>query len=382
MTISARLELSHSYSFDAPIRAVFRLTLVPEKLISARGFHYVVVIDISGSMTGEKLDLARRGAEEYVRKIPNGNYLSFLTFSDNVRVLKEFSASISLSDCLPMITAGGETKLYSALRTVFELAERREIPGWIVLLTDGEPTDVTQPTAYKALRIPKGFEMIEFGIGSTYMEDLLKALAESSGGKLFHITDPAQLPTSMESNAVNEVAAKNLTVEYTGQSPLRLLNYPGPPTNINAVANSVKIWGDVMIPTKFSGQVLGLKISYEDTTDGTVKRLDLLASVDCALDKEKFIGGVRPSLVSEYSYYQSLQKYYEDLASGNIRRAERTMKLLTASAEQTRRGDLVDVTRRLSENLEQTRKLGGSIEMTRNLSKEAASEVTRKSKGS
>jgi len=50
-------------------------------------------------------------------------------------------------------------------------------------------TDVTKPEQYSKLKMPTGFQMIEFGIGADYNQSILKALADASGGTLHNITD-------------------------------------------------------------------------------------------------------------------------------------------------------------------------------------------------
>src|SRR5256885_5727912 len=54
MTLSARTELSHAYSFDSKIDAIFKITLVAEKRTEAKGFHHIIVLDTSKSMDGQK----------------------------------------------------------------------------------------------------------------------------------------------------------------------------------------------------------------------------------------------------------------------------------------------------------------------------------------
>jgi len=63
VTLSARTELSHSYSFDSKIDAIFKITLVAEKRTEAKGFHHIIVLDTSKSMDGQKIELAKNGAQ-------------------------------------------------------------------------------------------------------------------------------------------------------------------------------------------------------------------------------------------------------------------------------------------------------------------------------
>jgi len=378
MTISVRTELSHSFSFDSRVDAVFKVTLVAERRSEAKGFHHILLIDTSRSMAGEKIELAKKGAQEYANRIPPGNTLSVVLFSNTVETFPQ----ANFSDVLPKIKATGLTALYSALQSAFEMAKKSQRPGWIVLLTDGEPTDVTNPEQYSKLKMPTGFQMIEFGVGTDYNQSILKALADASGGTLHNITDAQkfELPSLMQQSAVNEVAARSINVDF-GTPNVRILNYKGPPVTINAVETIAKIWGQVQVPAGFNGRLLNIQISYEDAVDGKKKTVNAPVEVRVADSDERFQEGINNNLVSEFQYYQGLEEYYGHLARGELKEATRTMNQLSTSAEQTRRTDLIEATKRLSEKQEETLRLGGSAESTNKLLKEVASETTKRTRG-
>src|SRR5438093_789397 len=110
MTISVRTELSHRYSYDSRLDAVFKVTLVAEKRTQAKGFHHIIVIDTSKSMAGEKIELAKKGAQEYAKNIPAGNKLSVILFSSTVQPFPE----ARMGEILPQINATRTTERYSA----------------------------------------------------------------------------------------------------------------------------------------------------------------------------------------------------------------------------------------------------------------------------
>src|SRR6266567_4273127 len=344
MTLSARTELSHTYSYDSKIDAIFKLTLVAERRTEAKGFHHIIVLDTSKSMDGQKIELAKNGAQEYVKSIPSGNMVSVVLFSSTVQAYPE----TKFSEVLPKIRASGLTALYAALQSAFEIAQKSRLPGWIVLLTDGEPTDVTKPEQYSKLKMPTGFQMIEFGIGADYNQSILKALADASGGMLHNITDAQKLklPSLMQESAVNEVGARNINVDF-GNPDVKILNYKGPPVSIN----------------------------------DKKKTINARVEVRLAKNDEQFSEGINNNLTSEFAYYQGLEEYYQHLAAGQLKEATKTMNQLSANAEQTRRTDLIEATKRLSDQHEQTLKLGGSTESTNRLLKEAASETTKRTRG-
>ncbi len=378
MTISVRAELSHRYSYDSRIDAVFKITLVAEKRTEAKGFHHILIIDGSKSMAGEKIELAKKGAEEYAKRIPSGNKLSVVLFASTVQAFPE----TRLSDVLPQVKATGTTVLFSALQSAFEIANKSKLPGWIVLLTDGEPTDVKEPGKYSQLKMPTGFQMIEFGIGADYNQSILKALADGSGGTLYNITDAQKitLPEIMQKSAVNEVGARSITVEF-GNKDVKVLNYQGPPVSINAIETTAKIWGKVSVPAGFDGRVLNVQVSYNDTVDSSKKTVSASVDVKPADNDEQFESGIDNNLVSEFQYYQGLEEYYNHLARGELKEATRTMNMLSANAEQTRRTDLIEATKRLAEKQEETLRLGGTSESTNKLLKEVASETTKRTRG-
>jgi len=159
------------------------------------------------------------------------------------------------------------------------MAAKSGASGWILLLTDGHPTDVTKPEPYSALKTPQGFKMIEFGIGEDYREDILKALADASGGVLYHVTDADKLPVVMQENAVSQVAGRNITVDFE-PSDVRILNYPGPPVKINALENIAKIWGQVTMPEGFKGQLLNVKSPTATRSTGPSKPSTHLQTFD------------------------------------------------------------------------------------------------------
>src|SRR2546430_14612446 len=110
MTISIRTELSHNYSFDSSIDCIFKLTLVAESRAEAKGFHHIIVIDASTSMAGQKIELAKRGAEEDAKQIPSGNRGSIVTFSDTVHTYPQND----LSKVFPTIKTTEPTTPYYA----------------------------------------------------------------------------------------------------------------------------------------------------------------------------------------------------------------------------------------------------------------------------
>ncbi|MEM3914696.1 MAG: VWA domain-containing protein, partial [Metallosphaera sp.] len=128
MTLSMKVEYSHKYSFSSEIKMVFKILLVPERTSTATGFHYIVLLDTSGSMEGLKIESAKKGAIELLKRIPQGNKVSFITFSSRVNVVREFVDPEDLTNEIVNLNAGGQTALFTALLTAFNLHNKHGVP--------------------------------------------------------------------------------------------------------------------------------------------------------------------------------------------------------------------------------------------------------------
>ncbi len=368
---------SHKYSFQYPAKYVFKIVLVPEKVTTARGFHYVLMVDTSGSMEGFKIELAKKGALELLNRIPEGNKVSVLSFGERVNLLAEAVNPADASQAIQDLTAEGSTPFYSALLTAISLTKKYEMPSYLILLTDGNPTDVTILDVYKGLEFPSNVKVIAYGIGDDYNEVLLRLLADKTGGIFEHVSDVNEIVNLLPKAAVTKVGAQDVTVDIKSEGQVKLLNFEGPPVRLNAVESAVTIWGELTLPSNYSGDILRVAVTYLDPATQTQQTMSQVLSVQVVSTMEQYNAGIDKDLVAEYNYYVLLDKYGKDLSAANLGEATKTLNQLTQLAQQTRRLDMMEQTKRLQNSLEQTRRLG-SVEATKRLAKEVQSEVTKK----
>jgi len=377
MTISVKVFGSHKYSFQYPAKYVFKIVLVPERVTTARGFHYVLLVDTSGSMEGFKIELAKKGALELLDRIPEGNKVSVLSFGERVNLLAEAVNPTDASRAIQDLTAEGSTPFYSALLRVISLIKKYEMPSYLILLTDGNPTDVTVLDNYKGLEFPSNVKVIAYGIGDDYNEVLLRLLTDKTGGIFEHVSDVNEIVKLLPKAAVTKVGAQDVTVDIKSEGQVKLLNFEGPPVRLNAVESAVTIWGELTLPSNYSGNILHVTVTYFDPANQTQQTMSQALSVQVASTMEQYNSGIDKDLVAEYNYYVLLDKYGKDLSATNLGEATKTLNQLTQLAQQTRRLDMMEQTKRLQNSLEQTRRLG-SVEATKRLAKEVQSEVTKK----
>ncbi len=274
MTVVVDLQQSHKYTFLSPVNLAFKLTVLPAGGGVAKDLHYVILVDSSGSMRGKKIRVARQGARMLIERIPEGNYVTLIAFGvgkGEVKVLAEGARIPEERDRLlravEKLRAEDGTPLYHALLSAERIARSVDRPGFIVPLSDGIPTDVTDLEAYQKLDIPEGYKMVLVGIGTDYNHELFALLADITGGDFYHVSEKEvdKLPEVMKSFAVEEAAARYVEVELASPvGEVRVLNYQSPKISIPALDGPLVVMGEVQVPKLYKGKVLEARVSYMD----------------------------------------------------------------------------------------------------------------------
>ena len=160
----------------------------------------VLVVDVSGSMQGEKIQQAKQAARFVVSQLNQGDRFNLITFSTGTRLwqreLQEVDAE-SLSDAerwIGRIAATGSTDINRALlEAMAQFDEDRTRPGYILFLTDGQPTmgetDPEQIIENAADNQPdeRSLRIFTFGVGFDVNTDLLSALSRDMGGRATYV---------------------------------------------------------------------------------------------------------------------------------------------------------------------------------------------------
>lgn len=116
----------------------------------------VLLLDNSGSMSGEKINDLNEGLRAFKDEIEQDDLASkrvdiaIITFNDDVQVIHDFSSIEDFDP--PTLSAGGYTSMGNAIIMAAEMIEKRKLDykqkgidyyrPWIFMITDGEPTDM------------------------------------------------------------------------------------------------------------------------------------------------------------------------------------------------------------------------------------------------
>lgn len=114
---------------------------VPQRVTAAGAVEAVqlgVVLDISGSMTGERLEIARTATADLLYRLARGDRFAIVAFGDQVARLTTPGVSVfDASMALAQMRAGGGTALLDGLYAGILHADQGPGPKLLVLMTDG-----------------------------------------------------------------------------------------------------------------------------------------------------------------------------------------------------------------------------------------------------
>ena len=154
-----------------------------------------LVIDRSGSMEGRPLIEARRCAEYVVGKLRPTDAVSLVQFDNRVQRLWP---AVPLGDGAPLRTAiaaihsGGNTNLHGGWREGAETLTDVAGTGLkrVILLSDGQAneglTDAAAIAAQCADWATRGVTTSTYGLGNSFNEELMVAMARAGGGNHYY----------------------------------------------------------------------------------------------------------------------------------------------------------------------------------------------------
>ncbi len=172
----------------------------------------VAVLDVSGSMSGEKLDQARAALVQLLGGLRSGDRFRVISFGSGVRRYATGwtpagSDSVrAAQDWVRRLDTDGGTNIAGALAEAFAEPPRESALGVIVFLTDGLPTVGETDPEHIAEQAERGrgpFRVFAFGIGYDVNTYLLDRLTERARG----VTEYIQPGGDIE-QAVGALAAK------------------------------------------------------------------------------------------------------------------------------------------------------------------------------
>lgn len=185
------------------------VTLLPRSLKDLPDLAVLILVDVSGSMFGDKLSLAKVTGLELLRSLKPSDVVGMMLFSDERRWVYPFqpNANIKAAPVLEPLTAGGGTDLHPALTDgLARLAEQSIKAKHAVLITDG----VTKPADFQALADRarrQGISISTMGVGDDANRPLLERLALQTDGRYYRVGSLDAIPGLLFEDRMSEARA-------------------------------------------------------------------------------------------------------------------------------------------------------------------------------
>ncbi|MBN1417505.1 MAG: VWA domain-containing protein [Planctomycetes bacterium] len=154
----------------------------------------VLVVDVSGSMAGEKLSQAKEAVKTVLEDLNAEDRFHVIAYNDAIDPLCEGLVDATRKavdeavDRVDRLQARGGTAIYDALQEAMKAFEKKSRrPGYILFLTDGQPTigNTDEGEILSATRTanPGGVRLFAFGVGYDVNVRLLDKLVDENRGK-------------------------------------------------------------------------------------------------------------------------------------------------------------------------------------------------------
>lgn len=272
-----------------------------------------LVLDKSGSMSGDKIDKARKAAIDAIDRLRADDIVSVVVYDTTVTVLvpatkltdKEF-----VRQAIAGIHADGNTALFAGVsKGAAEIRKfiDQERVNRIILLSDGlannGPSTPAELAELGASLKKEGISVSTLGLGLDYNEDLMQQLASRSGGNHQFIEQATELADTFnrEFDDVTSVVAQDIDVRIAipeGLRPVRVLGNEAEISGQSIVVKLSQIYSrqdkhvvvEVEVPSGEESQkqvVANVAASYRNMQTGETDRLTGVAAISFTSDPEK-----------------------------------------------------------------------------------------------
>lgn len=157
-----------------------------------------LVLDTSGSMTGDPMNAAKKGAAQFIRTMQKEDEIGVIAFSDQPRLVKPLGkvrdVGESLAQAVENLFAEGGTSLFDATLMAMDLIEKHKKESQeqklygVVVLSDGKDTSSKKKQSDLFDLMPStesadGTRIFTVAYGNEADEDLLKQISNRSNAR-------------------------------------------------------------------------------------------------------------------------------------------------------------------------------------------------------
>ncbi len=194
-----------AYRPEAEKNGYFMLMISPKSEVDKKEIenkNLLLVVDTSGSMSGEKMKYAKKALKYVVGRLNKGDKFNIIRFSSGVDYYSDspvFATDDNIKKALQYVDdlyASGGTAIDEALKEALKQADSK-LPNMIVFMTDGRPTvgetEVPEIVKNSVKNNRKKVKIFSFGIGDDLNAVLIDKISAKNGGVSDYIKPGAEI---------------------------------------------------------------------------------------------------------------------------------------------------------------------------------------------
>jgi Ca-activated chloride channel family protein len=237
-----------------------------------------IVLDRSGSMAGEKMEFAKKAANDIIDKLGPEDFVSVIIYDEFIDVIQPATPvhdKGSIKALINKVKPRGSTNLWGGSERGYEQVRtnyKKNYVNRVLLISDGNITAgpkipsriIAQVQAYKDV---EGISISTFGVGLDYNETLMTDMAENGAGNYYFIDRADKMAAIFDKELFGllNVVAQNAELRITlpkGVSVEKIY-----PFKYAQVKNEVIIKFQDLFSEDVKGMILQFRVDNESNKD-------------------------------------------------------------------------------------------------------------------